>query len=79
MNILPEKLPQLSGRKQTVFGTGRLMISSVQNERLFILTRTRSGQLSSVQFSSVQDGVYALGKAHNYALQHVSQKFLHVA
>ena len=26
-------------------------------------------QLSSVQFSVVQDSVYALGKAHNYAPQ----------
>ena len=30
---------------------------------------------SSVQFSSVQDGIYALGKAHNYTLHPVSQKF----
>ena len=29
-------------------------------------------QISSVQF---KDGIYALGKAHNYVLQHVSQKF----
>ena len=29
-----------------------------------------------IQFSSVQDGIYALGKAHNYALHPVSRKFL---
>ena len=27
----------------------------------------------TVQFSSVQDGIYALGKGHNYALHPVSQ------
>ena len=32
-------------------------------------------QFSSVQFSSVQDGIYALGKAHNYAFHSVSQTF----
>ena len=30
---------------------------------------------SSVQFRSVEDGVHALGKAHNYALYPFSQKF----
>ena len=29
----------------------------------------------SIQFSSVQDGIYALGKAHKYALHSVSQEF----
>ena len=28
----------------------------------------------TVQFSSAQDGIYALEKAHNYALRPVSQK-----
>ena len=31
---------------------------------------------TSVQFSLVQGGIYALGKAHNYTLHSVSQKFL---
>ena len=30
---------------------------------------------SPVHYSSVQDGVYALGKAYKYALHPVSQKF----
>ena len=29
----------------------------------------------TVQFSSVQDGIYTLGNAHNYAFHSVSQKF----
>ena len=32
-------------------------------------------QQMSVQFSSVQDGTYALGKAHNYALHPISERF----
>ena len=40
------------------------------------LVFSRPAQIvSSVQFSSVQDGIYALGKADNYVLHSVSQKF----
>ena len=34
-----------------------------------------STDVSSVEFSSVQEGIYALGKANNYALHLISQKF----
>ena len=31
--------------------------------------------MNEIYLNSVQDGIYALGKAHNYALHPVSQKF----
>ena len=53
-NIVKEKKPQLKLKKHLVQGS---CYSSSYAEPTILL-------FSSVQFSSVQDGIYALGKAH---------------